>query len=90
MELDACDKVQDIIGATMKQIGRYEILRELGRGAMGVVYAAEDPFIGRQVAVKTIRLGALDVEANHAELTQRLHREARAAGVLSIRESLRS
>jgi serine/threonine protein kinase len=83
MELDACDKVQDIIGATMKQIGRYEILRELGRGAMGVVYAAEDPFIGRQVAIKTIRLGALDVEANHAELTQRLHREARAAGVLS-------
>jgi serine/threonine protein kinase len=83
MELDACDKVQDIIDATMKQIGRYEILRELGRGAMGVVYAAEDPFIGRQVAIKTIRLGSLDVEANHAELTQRLRREARAAGVLS-------
>lgn len=67
----------------MKQIGRYEMQRELGRGAMGVVYAAMDPLIGRQVAIKTIRLGALDAEANHAELTERLHREARAAGVLS-------
>lgn len=72
----------------MKQIGRYEIQKELGSGAMGVVYAAMDPLIGRQVAIKTIRLGALDVEANHAELTQRLRREARAAGVLyPIRES---
>jgi serine/threonine protein kinase len=67
----------------MKQLGRYEIQRELGRGAMGIVYAAMDPLIGRQVAIKAIRLGALDVEANHAELTERLHREARAAGVLS-------
>ena len=67
----------------MTQIGRYEIQKELGRGAMGVVYAAVDPVIGRQVAIKTIRLGALDVAANRAELTQRLHREARAAGILS-------
>ncbi|MBN1570327.1 MAG: protein kinase [Acidobacteria bacterium] len=67
----------------MKKIGRYEIQGELGRGAMGVVYAATDPLIGRQVAIKTIRLGALDAGANHAELTERLHREARAAGVLS-------
>jgi tRNA A-37 threonylcarbamoyl transferase component Bud32 len=69
--------------SNMKQLGRYEIERELGRGAMGVVYAAMDPLIGRQVAIKAIRLGALDIEANHAELTERLHREARAAGVLS-------
>jgi serine/threonine protein kinase len=67
----------------MKQIGRYEIQGELGRGAMGIVYAAIDPIIGRQVAIKTIRLGALEVGADRAELTQRLHREARAAGVLS-------
>ncbi len=76
-------RFRDIMDETMKQIGRYEIERELGRGAMGVVYAAVDPLIGRQVAIKTIRLGALEAEADHAELKQRLRREARAAGVLS-------
>jgi serine/threonine protein kinase len=75
--------LRDKIDNAMKQFGRYEIQRELGRGAMGVVYAATDPLIGRQAAIKAIRLGSLDVEANHAELTERLHREARAAGVLS-------
>ncbi len=67
----------------MQQIGRYEIQRELGRGAMGVVYAAVDPLIGRQVAIKTIRLGLLDTEGTHQQLTERLRREAKAAGALS-------
>jgi serine/threonine protein kinase len=67
----------------MKQIGRYEILRELGRGAMGVVYAATDPLIGREVAIKTIRLDLLEDDAARADLTRRLFREAQSAGVLS-------
>jgi serine/threonine protein kinase len=83
MFLSTYGSVEDIIDTNMKKIGRYEIQSELGRGAMGVVYAAIDPLIGRQVAIKTIRLGALEVEAHHAELIERLHREARAAGVLS-------
>jgi serine/threonine protein kinase len=72
-----------IIGAIVENIGRYEILRELGRGAMGVVYSAIDPLIGRLVAIKTISLDNME-EGNHREeLTQRLYREAQSAGGLS-------
>ena len=38
--------------------GRYTVIRQLGRGAMGVVYLASDPLLNRQVAVKTVDLGA--------------------------------
>ncbi|HPC84676.1 MAG TPA: protein kinase [Thermoanaerobaculaceae bacterium] len=65
----------------VKQLGRYEIERVLGRGAMGVVYLARDPVIGRQVALKTL---ALPSEADEAEeFRQRFLREAQAAGRLS-------
>ena len=67
----------------MKKIGRYDVLKELGRGAMGVVYAAEDSLIGRTVAIKTIRFGTPEAGEDRAQLVQRLHREAQAAGVLS-------
>jgi len=67
----------------MDRIGRYRIERELGRGAMGVVYLATDPAIGRQVAIKTIRLGEVSNAEERARLRERLFREARSAGVLS-------
>jgi serine/threonine protein kinase len=67
---------------TLLQLGRYEILAELGRGAMGAVFRARDPKIDRTVAIKTISApsaGAQDAEHFH----QRFFREAQAAGRLS-------
>jgi serine/threonine protein kinase len=65
------------------RIGRYRIVKELGRGAMGIVYQAVDPTIGRTLAIKTIRLREVDDPAQRARLKERLFREARSAGVLS-------
>ena len=67
----------------MERIGRYKIVKELGRGAMGIVYKAFDPKIGRTVAVKTIRFGEVEEPERRAKLRERLFREARSAGVLS-------
>ena len=67
----------------MKTIGRYQITRELGRGAMGVVYHAIDPVIGRAVAIKTLRLSEVDDGEQRQRLRDRLFREARSAGALS-------
>ena len=63
--------------------GRYEIVGELGRGAMGVVYKATDPVIGRSVAVKTIKLSAEGTGLSQQELLARFQTEARAAGLLT-------
>src|SRR5271155_2589610 len=68
---------------TTDKAGRYEILGELGRGAMGVVYKATDPVIGRAVAVKTIRLSEEGTGLSRPELLARFQTEARAAGLLT-------
>jgi hypothetical protein len=68
---------------TVTKAGRYEIIGELGRGAMGVVYKATDPVIGRTVAVKTIRLSEEGTGLSRPELLARFQTEARAAGLLT-------
>jgi serine/threonine-protein kinase len=61
-------------------VGRYRILGFLGAGAMGEVYLAEDPHIGRKLAIKTVRLVGRPAEIEDRK--KRLLREARAAGRL--------
>jgi eukaryotic-like serine/threonine-protein kinase len=65
----------------ISHLGRYEILDELGQGAMGIVYKARDPLIDRVVAIKTINLSlALDEKD---EYEGRFYQEAKAAGRLN-------
>lgn len=67
--------------AETEKLGRYEILSELGRGAMGVVYKAVDPLIDRTVAIKTIKF---DLSADDcANFEERFYREAKSAGRLN-------
>ena len=47
----------------LEKLGRYDIIRELGKGAMGVVYEGRDPNLDRVVAIKTIRVQSLSPEA---------------------------
>src|ERR1700722_14530481 len=70
-------------GSPSRRIGRYLATRELGRGAMGIVYEAFDPLIGRKVAVKVIHLQDFADEGKAQFLRDRLFREARSAGALS-------
>jgi serine/threonine protein kinase len=67
----------------MHKIGRYQVEQEVGRGAMGIVYRAFDPAIGRRIAIKTIRLDQFGDAQSHAQLRERLLREAQSAGILS-------
>jgi len=66
-----------------EKIGKYEVERVLGRGAMGVVYLARDPMIGRNVAIKTVLLPPGLEPEKVQEFRQRFLREARAAGQMS-------
>jgi len=69
-------------GTTRPTLGRYEIVKELGQGAMGTVYLGRDPSIQRQVAVKTLNYAEIAAD-ELADVKARFFREAEAAGKLS-------
>ncbi|NNN05961.1 MAG: CHASE2 domain-containing protein [Elusimicrobia bacterium] len=70
------------VGGAKPTLGRYEIDKELGRGAMGVVYLGRDPKINRQVAIKTMMLEEGEGGASK-EVKERFFREAESAGTLN-------
>jgi serine/threonine protein kinase len=72
-----------IAGPRIAKLGRYEVVSELGKGAMGIVYLAKDPAIGRLVAIKTIRASGAGDEEDTLEFRERFVREAQTAGILS-------
>jgi serine/threonine-protein kinase len=70
-------------GAVEKpMLGRYQVEKELGKGAMGVVYLGRDPKIGRVVAIKTMALGEEFEGADLVDARERFFREAETAGRL--------
>ena len=65
-------------------LGRYEVIKELGKGAMGTVFLGRDPKINRQVAIKTLRFDDPDLtEEDKTSLRDRFFREAESAGRLN-------
>lgn len=68
--------------AAIPTLGRYEVVKEIGQGAIGTVYLGRDPKINRKVAIKTLRYDQIDGE-QLAEVKERFFREAEAAGRLS-------
>jgi serine/threonine-protein kinase len=72
------------LGAGEKpKFGRFEVQKELGKGAMGVVYLGKDPKIGREVAIKTMALSQEFEPEELTEVKERFFREAETAGRLS-------
>jgi serine/threonine-protein kinase len=68
---------------TRPTLGRYEVIKQLGKGAMGIVYLGQDPRINRTTAIKTIRFSD-DFEPEEAEkMKEKFFREAESAGTLS-------
>src|SRR5689334_13599172 len=66
----------------MENLGKYEIRRPLGRGAMGIVYEGWDPTLARRVAIKTVKLPDADDQETEEALA-RFRRQAQAAGRLT-------
>ncbi len=69
-------------GIVHPTLGRYEVVRELGQGAMGTVYLGRDPKINREVAIKTLAFSGVD-DPQLPMIKERFFREAEAAGRLN-------
>ncbi len=72
-----------ITGGAKPTLGRYEIIKELGKGAMGTVYLGKDPKINREVAIKTMALSQEFEPDELEEVKERFFREAETAGMLN-------
>jgi len=72
-----------ITGGAKPTLGRYEIIKELGKGAMGVVYLGKDPKINRDVAIKTMALSQEFEGDELQDVKDRFFREAETAGMLN-------
>ena len=72
-----------ITGGAKPTLGRYEIIREIGKGAMGTVYLGKDPKINREVAIKTMALAQEFEPDEMEEVKTRFFREAETAGMLN-------
>jgi len=68
---------------TRPTLGRYEVLKQLGKGAMGIVYLGQDPRINRTTAIKTFRFGDDFDPEDVKEMKEKFFREAESAGTLS-------
>src|SRR5262245_11133447 len=72
-----------VTGFTPGMLGRYKVLKELGRGAMGLVYLGKDPTIQRFVAIKTMQLNQINSDDKLQDVKARFFREAESTGRLS-------
>lgn len=77
------DKMLATGTGTRPTLGRYEVIKQLGKGAMGVVYLGQDPRINRTCAIKTFRFPEDIDQEELAKLKERFFREAESAGTLS-------
>ena len=82
-DADTVTVVPKANGNQPSTLGRYRVLKELGRGAMGVVYLGKDPTIQRFVAIKTIQLNEFEDAGKLQEIRARFFREAESTGRLS-------
>ena len=81
--MTARKSLMTMLPLTPTKLGRYEIVDEIGKGAMGIVYLARDPLIGRLVALKTFRIGYSVKDQEMEQFRIRFMREAQSAGILT-------